>query len=50
LLAKEGVQLIDLKYLAGHQNISTTMIYIHSVQSYNDHVGMYHPLNKDIEK
>ena len=48
LLAKEGVQLIDLKYLAGHQNISTTMIYIHSVQSYNDHVGMYHPLNKDI--
>jgi len=38
LLAKPGVELIDLKYLAGHQNISTTMIYIHSVQSYNDHV------------
>jgi len=46
LLAKEGVQLIDLKYLAGHQDISTTMIYIHSVQTYKDHVGMYHPLNK----
>jgi len=46
LLAKAGVELIDLKYLAGHQNISTTMIYIHSVQAYDDHVGLYHPLNK----
>ena len=46
LLAKEGVQLIDLKYLAGHQDISTTMIYIHSVQTYKDHVGLHHPLNK----
>jgi site-specific recombinase XerD len=46
LLAKSGVELIDLKYLAGHQDISTTMIYIHSVQTYEDHVGMYHPLNK----
>jgi len=46
LLAREGVELIDLKYLAGHQNISTTMIYIHSVQSYNDHVGLHNPLNK----
>jgi site-specific recombinase XerD len=45
LLAKSGVELIDLKYLAGHQDISTTMIYIHSVQSYNDHVGLYNPLN-----
>jgi len=46
LLANEGVKLIDLKYLAGHQNISTTMIYIHSVQLYDNHVGLYHPLNK----
>jgi len=46
LLAKEGVKLIDLKYLAGHQDISTTMIYIHSVQAYDDHVGLYHPLNQ----
>jgi len=46
LLAREGVNLIDLKYLAGHQDVSTTMIYIHSVQSYDDHVGLYHPLNK----
>jgi len=46
LLAKSGVELIDLKYLAGHQDLSTTMIYIHSVQSYQDHVGLYHPLNK----
>jgi site-specific recombinase XerD len=45
LLAKAGVELVDLKYLAGHQDISTTMIYIHSVQSYNDHVGLHHPLN-----
>ncbi|ETR69477.1 MAG: integrase family protein [Candidatus Magnetoglobus multicellularis str. Araruama] len=47
LLAKSGVDLVDLKYLAGHQDVSTTMIYIHSVQSYDDHVGMYHPLNKE---
>ena len=46
LLAKEGVQLVDLKYLAGHQDISTTMIYIHSVQSYEDNIGLHHPLNK----
>jgi site-specific recombinase XerD len=46
LLAKAGVELIDLKYLAGHQDVSTTMIYLHSVQSYEDHVGMHSPINK----
>ena len=46
LLAKSGVELIDLKYIAGHQNVNTTMIYLHSVQSYKDHVGMHNPLNK----
>jgi site-specific recombinase XerD len=47
ILAKSGVDLIDLKYLAGHQSINTTMIYIHSVQSYDDHVGLHHPLNNN---
>ena len=46
ILAKAGTELIDLKYLAGHQDVSTTMIYLHSVQSYDDHVGMHNPLNK----
>jgi len=46
LLVKAGVELIDLKKLAGHQDVSTTMIYLHSVQSYKDHVGMHNPLNK----
>ena len=46
LLAKAGRSLVDLKKLAGHQDVSTTMIYIHSVQSYDDHVGMHNPLNK----
>lgn len=46
MLAKAGVELIDLKYLAGHQNVSTTMIYLHSVQSYEDHAGMHHPINR----
>ncbi|RJP85897.1 MAG: hypothetical protein C4518_15110 [Desulfobacteraceae bacterium] len=45
LLAKEGIELIDLKFIAGHQDVSTTMIYLHSVQSYNDHVGLHSPIN-----
>jgi len=45
LLAKEGVELIDLKFIAGHQDVSTTMIYLHSVQSYDDHVGLHNPIN-----
>lgn len=46
LLAKAGVELIDLKYLAGHQDVSTTLIYLHSVQSYDDHAGKHNPLNR----
>ncbi len=46
MLAKAGVELIDLKYLAGHQNVNTTMIYLHSVQSYDDHAGLHHPINR----
>ena len=46
MLAKAGVKLIDLKFLAGHQDVSTTLIYLHSVQSYKDHAGMHNPLNK----
>jgi len=45
-LAKAGIELVDLKFLAGHQDVSTTMIYLHSVQSYDDHVGMHNPINK----
>lgn len=45
LLAKEGIELIDLKFIAGHQDVSTTMIYLHSVQSYEDHVGLHSPIN-----
>lgn len=45
LLARAGITLVDLKWLAGHQDVSTTMIYLHSVQSYDDHVGMHNPLN-----
>jgi len=46
LLAKAGIELIDLQWLAGHQDVSTTMIYLHSVQSFDDHVGMHNPLNQ----
>ncbi len=46
MLAKAGVELVDLKFLAGHQDVSTTLIYLHSVQSYEDHAGMHNPLNK----
>ncbi|SHH29970.1 tyrosine-type recombinase/integrase [Desulfofustis glycolicus] len=46
LLARAGVKLHDIQKLAGHQDINTTMIYVHSAQSYKDHPGMHSPLNK----
>lgn len=46
MLAREGVKLQDIQKLAGHQDINTTMIYVHAAQSYNDHPGMHNPLNK----
>jgi len=46
VLAQEGVRLQDIQKLAGHQDINTTMIYVHSAQSYDDHPGMHSPLNK----
>ncbi len=46
VLAQEGVRLQDIQKLAGHQDINTTMIYVHSAQSYDDHAGMHNPLNK----
>ena len=46
MLAQQGVKLQDIQKLAGHQDINTTMIYVHSAQSYNDHPGMHSPLNK----
>ena len=45
-LAQAGVKLQDIQRLAGHQDINTTMIYVHSAQSYTDHPGMHNPLNK----
>ncbi len=46
VLAQEGVKIQDIQKLAGHQDINTTMIYVHSAQSYDDHPGMHSPLNK----
>ena len=46
LLARAGITLVDLKWLAGHQDVSTTMIYLHSIQNFDDHVGMHNPLNQ----
>jgi integrase/recombinase XerD len=45
-LAQEGVKIQDIQKLAGHQDINTTMIYVHSAQSYDDHPGMHSLLNK----
>ncbi|ODS33555.1 MAG: integrase family protein [Candidatus Scalindua rubra] len=45
MLAQAGRPIQDIQKLAGHQDINTTMIYIHSVQNYDDHPGMYNPLN-----
>lgn len=45
VLAQEGVPIQDIQKLAGHQDINTTMIYVHSAQSYDDHPGMHNPLN-----
>lgn len=46
MLAQEGVKLQDIQKLAGHQDINTTMIYVHAAQSYDDHPGMHSPLNR----
>lgn len=46
VLAQEGVRIQDIQKLAGHQDINTTMIYVHSAQNYDDHPGMHSPLNK----
>lgn len=46
MLAQEGVKLQDIQKLAGHQDINTTMIYVHAAQSFDDHPGMHNPLNR----
>ncbi len=46
MLAQEGVKLQDIQKLAGHQDINTTMIYVHAAQNYDDHPGMHSPLNR----
>ena len=46
MLAKsKNVELIDLKYLAGHSKLETTEIYLHGDQSYENNVGKHHPVN-----
>ncbi len=46
MLAKAGVNIPDIKKLAAHQDVSTTMIYVHSAQSFDDHAGMKNPINR----
>lgn len=45
MLAHAGLPIQEIQKLAGHQDINTTMIYIHAAQSYDDHPGMHSPLN-----
>ncbi|NJL58247.1 MAG: site-specific integrase, partial [Desulfobacteraceae bacterium] len=40
MLARAGVNVPDIGKLAAHQDINTTMIYIHNANSFDDHVGM----------
>lgn len=46
MLAQAGLPIQEIQKLAGHQDINTTMIYVHAAQSYDDHPGMHNPLNK----
>lgn len=46
MLAHAGLPIQEIQKLAGHQDINTTMIYIHAAQSYDDHPGMHSPLNQ----
>ncbi len=46
LLARAGLPIEEIQKLAGHQDINTTMIYVHSAQSFEDHPGMHSPLNR----
>ncbi|MHB8067677.1 MAG: tyrosine-type recombinase/integrase [Desulfobaccales bacterium] len=43
--AKAGRSLLEIKELAGHQDPKTTMIYVHSVQSFDNHIAMHSPIN-----
>lgn len=45
-LARAGVNIVDIQKLAAHKEISTTQIYMHAAQSFDDHVGMKNPLAK----
>ncbi len=45
-LAQSRVPIHEIQKLAGHASILTTMIYVHAVQDYDNHPGMYSPLNK----
>jgi site-specific recombinase XerD len=46
VLAHAGCNVIDIKKLAAHKDISTTMIYMHTAQSFEDHIGMKNPISK----
>ena len=46
MLARSGVPVQDIQKLAGHQDIKTTMIYIHAANDYGNHPGLHNPLNK----
>jgi|GEM_PF-1536563 len=43
--AKAGRTLLEIKELAGHQDPKTTMIYVHSVQSFDQHIAQHSPIN-----
>jgi len=46
MLARAGVNLPDIKKLAAHQDVATTLIYVDIAQSFDDHIGMKNPINK----
>lgn len=45
-LARAGVNVVDIQKLAAHKSLSTTSIYTHAAQDFDDHVGMKNPLAK----
>ncbi len=45
-LARAGVDIQDLKQIAGHSNVETTMLYVRAREDFKNNVGKSSPFNK----
>jgi site-specific recombinase XerD len=46
VMSSKGIPIAVIKYIAGHESIETTGIYMHHRQDYEDNIGFHHPFNQ----